>query len=56
MPSRPGASISQTPDGYVKVGNGPYVKWIVTTVGGEKFYALWIKENVGDTPKEIVNG
>ncbi len=53
MPVRIPISIS--PDGYTRVGNQPWIKWVVTTDGVDKFYQMLIKEVPGDTPKEVIN-
>ncbi len=53
MPVRIPISIS--PDGFTKVGTQPWMKWVVTTSSGDKFYQLLIKETLADPEKEVIN-
>ena len=55
MPMRQAVPIHRLSDGYIKVGDGPYTKWAITTVGGEKIYTLSVKESSGDTPKDVIS-
>ncbi len=54
MPIRTPITVIRTPDGYVKVGPGPYVKWTVEVINGTKVYTQYVKEALGDTPKEVL--